>query len=250
MTEANNQRFNAEAAAWDSNSDHVRTCEEAVQSIMRHVPAFTEGTAKDLDVLEIGCGTGLVSFKLAPHVRSLVGVDTADGMIDAFNSKVAALPKPENANLAAVNVLVQDADDVHVQGAAAALATRRGESGHDVQYRFDLVVSHLTLHHLPWLSVVLGILLQTLRPGGRIALTDYEDFGSEAIRFHPVSKREGVERHGIKRGDIEALMKRAGFENVKIETAYTFSKKVEAEGKSPETTMDFPFLICLGQKPL
>src|SRR4051794_25281256 len=99
--------------------------------------------ALDLDVLEIGCGTGLLSFMLAPHVRSLVGVDTADGMISAFNNKVANLPNPEKANLAAVNVLVQEADDVHVQGAAAALATRRGESGHDAPYRFDLIVSHL-----------------------------------------------------------------------------------------------------------
>jgi SAM-dependent methyltransferase len=172
-------------------------------------------------------------------------------MIDAFNSKVAALPKPETANLAAVNVLVQDADDVHVQGAAAALATRRGESGHDVPYRFDLVVSHLTLHHIPSLSAILATLLRSLRPGGWIALTDYEDFGSEAIRFHPASKREGCERHGIKRDEIETLIKEAGFEEVKIETAYVFSKEVEAEGPaSPAITMEFPFLICLGRKSL
>jgi len=82
-----------------------------------------------------------------------------------------------------------------------------------------------------------------------MALTDYEDFGSDAIRFHPVGKREGVERHGIKRDEISTLIKGAGFENVKVETAYVFSKKVGAEGESPETTMEFPFLICLGRKP-
>jgi len=80
-------------------------------------------------------------------------------------------------------------------------------------------------------------------------VTVYEDFGSDAIRFHPVGKREGVERHGIKRDEIRTLIKGAGFENVKVETAYVFSKKVEAEGESPETTMEFPFLICLGRKP-
>ena len=63
---------------------------------------------------EIGCGTGLLSFKLSPRVRSLVGVDTADGMIDAFNAKIGTLPQPEEANLAAVCVLLEDADDVKV----------------------------------------------------------------------------------------------------------------------------------------
>jgi len=48
MTEVNNQRFSAQAAAWDSNTDHVRTCDEAVKSIMHHVPAFVEGKGKGI----------------------------------------------------------------------------------------------------------------------------------------------------------------------------------------------------------
>jgi hypothetical protein len=61
-------------------------------------------------------------------------------MIDAFNAKIGALPQPEEANLAAVCVLLEDADDVKVQGAAAALASRRGEF-ESIPYRFDLIIS-------------------------------------------------------------------------------------------------------------
>jgi SAM-dependent methyltransferase len=207
-----------------------------------------ELTVSDLDVLEIGCGTGLLSHMLAPHVRSLVGVDTSEGMLDAFNQKVAALPNPEKANLAAVNVLVQEADDVHVQGAAAALATRRGESGHDVPYRFDLVISHLTLHHIPEMAPLLTTLFQTLKSGGRIALTDYEDFGPEAVPFHPPDKRDGVERHGIKKDEIEMIIDGIGFNHVRVERAFTLRKEVDAENGLPQREMDFPFLICLGQR--
>ncbi|KAF2188964.1 S-adenosyl-L-methionine-dependent methyltransferase [Zopfia rhizophila CBS 207.26] len=246
--EVNNLRFNAEAAAWDSNQKHVESVEKAYDAIKRYVPAFADGSSKNLDVLEIGCGTGLLSFKLAPHVRSLVGVDTADGMISAFNQKVAALPNPEKANLAAVNVVVQEADDVHVQGAAAALATRRGESGHDAPYRFDLIVSHLTLHHIPSMPAILATLFQCLKPGGRIALTDYEDYGPEAIAFHPASKRPGVERHGLKKEEIEMIIDGTGFNEVKVEKAFVLNKEVEAEGGKPVREMDFPFLICLGQR--
>ncbi|ORY19582.1 S-adenosyl-L-methionine-dependent methyltransferase, partial [Clohesyomyces aquaticus] len=246
--EVNNLRFNAEAAAWDSNKKHVESVEMAFEAIKRFVPAFSDGSSKDFDVLEIGCGTGLLSFRLAPHVRSLVGVDTADGMIAAFNQKVAALPNPDKANLAAVNVLVQEADDVHIQGAAAALATRRGESGHDQPYRFDLVVSHLTLHHIPSLPDILATIFQCLKPGGRIALTDYEDFGPDAVPFHPKDKREGVERHGIKKSEIESMIDGTGFNQPRVEQAYVLTKEVEAEDGKPARQMDFPFLICLGQR--
>jgi SAM-dependent methyltransferase len=202
----------------------------------------------ELDVLEIGCGTGLLSFLLAPHVRSLVGVDTSEGMLDGFNKKVAALPNPEKANLAAVNVLVKEADDPHVQGAAAALATRRGESGKDIPYRFDLVVSHLTLHHIPSMPDIFATVFRCLKHDGWIAMTDYEDFGPDAVPFHPVSKREGVERHGLKKEEMETIIDGTGFNDPRVERAFVLRKEVEAEDGKPAREMDFPFLICLGQK--
>lgn len=181
-------------------------------------------------------------------MRSLIGVDTSTGMLDAFDQKIASLPDSSPANLAAVNVLVQDADDVHIQGAAAALATRRGESGHDLPYRFDLVVSHLTLHHIPSLPDIITTLYKCLKPDGMIALTDYEDFGEEAIAFHPVAKREGVERHGVKRAEIEEIIDGVGFNEVKVEQAWTMRKEVEAEDGKPAQEKEFPFLICLGKR--
>ncbi|KAJ4351820.1 uncharacterized protein N0V89_007164 [Didymosphaeria variabile] len=246
--EVNNARFDQEAAQWDSNKKHAEGVNKAFDAIKRYVPAFSDGTSKNLDVLEIGCGTGLLSFQLSSYVRSIVGVDTSDGMIDAFNAKTASLPDPANANLAAVNVLVQSADDVHLQAAAAALAQRRGESGKDVPYRFDLVVSHLTLHHIPSLGELLATLKDCLRPGGMLALTDYEDSGPEAIEFHAESKRPGVERHGIKKSEIEDIIDGVGFNEVVVERAFELRKEVEAKDGGSKREMDFPFLICLGKK--
>lgn len=180
-------------------------------------------------------------------MRSLVGVDIADGMIDAFNAKIGALPQPEEANLAAVCVLLEDAEDVKVQGAAAALASGRGES-ESIPYRFDLIISHLTLHHIPSLLAILATMFQCLKPGGWIALTDFEDFGPDAVIFHPKSKREGVERHGIKRNEMERMINGTGFDQVKVQTAFTFTKEVEDEDGGPKKEMSFPFLICMGRK--
>jgi hypothetical protein len=74
-------------------------------------------------------------------------------------------------------------------------------------------------------------------------LTDFENFGPEAKKFHSQDKMEGVERHGIARQEMEKLMVGAGFVDVRVEEAFTMDKPVESGG-----SMKFPFLICLGVK--
>jgi hypothetical protein len=49
-----------------------------------------------------------------------------------------------------------------------------------------------------------------LKKGGSVALTDFEDFGPGAKRFHPKAKMDGVERHGIKRDWMTGLMEKVG----------------------------------------
>ncbi|RZK19658.1 MAG: hypothetical protein EOO43_11620 [Flavobacterium sp.] len=68
-----------------------------------------------------------------------------------------------------------------------------------------------------------------MKKGGCVALTDYEDFGREAIRFHPVSKRPGVEHHGIKKDVAAKLLVEAGFRDVRVEEAYVLRKVVDGE---------------------
>jgi SAM-dependent methyltransferase len=184
----------------------------------------------------------LLSFTLAPHVHSLVGVDTADGMIAAFNTKLRDLEKP---NLCAINHLLVSADSPELQGACAALSQAEAT---ETPYRFDLIVSHLTLHHIPNLKEIFATLFECLRPGGVIALTDYEDFGTEAIRFHPEKKRPGVEHHGIKRAEAEELLVGAGFDEVRVEEAFVLKKEVPDENgmAKVEGEMEFPFLIFHG----
>jgi len=93
-----------------------------------------------------------------------------------------------------------------------------------------------------------------LKSGGNIALTDFEDFGPEAKKFHAATRMEGVERHGISRGGFEKILKNAGFVDLRIETAFEHVKKVEKVyggglGDDNAEMMVFPFLICMGRKP-
>lgn len=250
MTTANNARFNAEAAAWDSNPSVLLASDRAHKAILARLqpaPASKQHSA-GLDVLELGCGTGILTLALAPHVRWLTAVDAAEGMIAALKTKLSAPGSP--TNIGAVCMLLEDPDDGRLKVAGGPGA----EEGDDVQAppRFDLVISHLVLHHIPDLRALFKTMIGCLKPGGSVMLTDFENFGPEARRFHPESKMDGVERHGIERAEMEALLKEVGFVDVAVETAFQMEKAVETEPGSGVMgpTMIFPFLICMGRKPV
>ncbi|KAH8903791.1 S-adenosyl-L-methionine-dependent methyltransferase [Coniochaeta sp. PMI_546] len=247
MTSANNARFNAEAAAWDSNPSVLLASDLARKAILDRLPG--PDVTSRLDVLEIGCGTGILSLALAPYFRSVTAVDAAEGMVAALQAKLSA-EDCTTKNVRAVCALLEDPDDERIQLDPSA-ASRPDDGKNSEPRRFDLVVSHLVLHHIPDLLPVLRTMFGCLKRGGLVMLTDFEDFGPEARRFHPEAKMDGVERHGIKRTDMEALLLRAGFVDVSIETGFEMDKIVETEPGSGVNgpTMTFPFLICIGKKP-
>lgn len=244
-------RFDTEAANWDANPFVHQMSAEAWKALQKHVPALQQqDSAKTLDVLEIGCGTGLLTFMVAPHVHEIVAVDAAAGMIEKLKSKISGSGV---SNIVPLAILLEDPED-------KKLPADSGEVGDDgPRKKFDLILSHLVLHHIPDLKAVLTTIFGCLKPGGIIALTDFEDFGPEAKRFHPRSKMEGVERHGINAKWIEGLMREVGFEDAQAKVAWEHEKKVERwsgefDGKELSNAdvgerMAFTYLLCTGRKP-
>lgn len=102
--------------------------------LLRQVPAQAR------DALEIGCGTGELTLKLAARVGHVVAVDLSPEMLAAARWRCAP----------AGNVELIQAD-------AVALPLGR-ES-------FDVVASVATLHHLP-LADIFARVSRALRPGG------------------------------------------------------------------------------------
>ncbi|KAK7931307.1 S-adenosyl-L-methionine-dependent methyltransferase [Apiospora marii] len=286
-TTKNNARFNAEAAAWDSNPFIQAMSAEAWRAIQNNVTCFRDSSDDASlparpDVLEIGCGTGTLSLLVAPHARQLVAVDAAEGMVEVLRGKLAdnaavnekedsagkgkksRMPKLDFGNVVPVCVMLEDPEDPSLPPGTEEQQQQQhnghgGVGGRPDRIKFDLVISHLVLHHIPDLAPVLGTMLGCLKPGGVAALTDFEDFGPEARRFHPEGKMEGVERHGIEKEGMRRLMREVGFADVRVEVAWTASKSVErfpgefgdkAEGgEGKGEMMEFPFLICTGKRP-
>ena len=247
-----NERFNTEAASWDQNPFVHEASKGASEAIVDKFIALTNPPAgtERLDVLEIGCGTGLLSCMLAPHARHYVAVDAAQGMIDVLKMK---LEKGQaSKNIIPVAVLLEDPEDKQLPP-----ANEQDPDGK--RLKFDLITSHLVLHHIPDLKAVLTTMLGCLKDGGSVALTDFEDAGPHSKKFHPQSKMGGVERHGIHLNTMERLMNEVGFVNVRVEAAWSMDKTVEkidgefgdggrAKVAGQGQVQSFPFLLCLGER--
>lgn len=97
----------------------------------------------EMNVLEIGCGTGSTALRLAPFTRRLLATDVSAGMIAIAREKLAAEPLPQ------LSFALADAD-----------APAAGPGDYHAVLAFNL------LHLVSDLDDALASAVQALRPGG------------------------------------------------------------------------------------
>jgi 2-polyprenyl-3-methyl-5-hydroxy-6-metoxy-1,4-benzoquinol methylase len=183
--------FDSAARTWDENPARVRLAQDvgrAIRDTLRLTP--------DMDVLDFGCGTGLLTLGLQPYVRSITGVDSSPGMLKVLDGKIST------SGLTNVRTALFDPDN-----AASLTGT------------YDLVVSSMTFHHIPEIFDLLVILNSHIRPGGRLAVADLDPDGG---RFH--DSNEGVHHSGFDRAILKKAMECAGFSKVRNRTAAIIHK--------------------------
>ncbi len=141
----------------------------------------------DMDVLDFGCGTGLVSLQLRPFVRSITGVDNSRGMLDVFGKKIAEL------KLDRVRAVYADID--------------KGDtlSGH-----YDIVLCNMTLHHIEDIRRLIELFYGIVAPGGHLCIADLDLDGG---KFH--RDGTGVFHGGFDRSALCEVVTEAGFDNVR-----------------------------------
>ncbi|MBP7867538.1 MAG: class I SAM-dependent methyltransferase [Acidobacteria bacterium] len=201
--------FDQLAANWDT-PQRLRLAEDLLAAISGEV-----ALGPDLDVLDFGCGTGLLATALAPRVRSVVGVDASRGMLEVLQGKIAA------SGLRHVRALHREID---------AQAPLPGP--------VHLAVSAMTLHHVPDPGPLLEAFHAVLHPGGHLALADLD---AEDGTFH--GDNTGVFHFGFERGALRDLFRAAGFQEVRHRTASEIVKPGRDGG-----TRRYPVFLMVGRK--
>ncbi len=181
--------FNEKAESWDAD-DMIKQLSSAVgASMVENLPLNQQ-----MDVMDFGAGTGLISSHIAPLVNKIVAVDISRAMLDKL------VLKPELHGK--VEAVCQDVMDCPL-GA-----------------QFDLIVSAMALHHVEDTHKAVQVFSDHLKPGGILALADLD---SEEGDFHPRGT-EGVYHFGFEREKLRLILEQCGFDPVRFFTAHTINK--------------------------
>jgi ubiquinone/menaquinone biosynthesis C-methylase UbiE len=204
------RNFGQEAANWDQVPGRVKVARDIAQSMIKEITL-----APNMDVLDFGCGTGLLTFALQPFVRSITGVDSSPGMLDVFQTKI----KEQHLSNVKANHLDLD-------------------NGEVLTGSYHLIVSSMTLHHVKNISPLLKQFYSILLPAGRLAIADLDlDDG----KFH--SNNDGVFHFGFDRANLRKAFAEAGFNNVQDVSA----AEVRKETLNKEMRQ-FTVFLMTGQK--
>lgn len=210
MNTSERKDFDKETAAWDEDPGRVRLANDVADAIIRETRPTGE-----MDVLDFGCGTGLVTLRLQPLVRTITGADSSKGMLDVLESKVGSQGLS--------NVRTQFADF---------------ENGCSVEGRFHLIISSMTMHHVKDAAALFQQWYELLHPGGLLAAADLD---TEDGSFH--LNNTGVFHLGFDRNELKKLLQKTGFHDVRAVTAATMMRDVAGVGKRA-----FPVFLIVGRK--
>ena len=181
--------FNNEANTWDTDR-RIKRAKLISDFINKKATLHSE-----MNVLEFGCGTGLISFNLYPLVKSVIGYDTSEKMLEVFNQKINDL------NLSTVNI-------------ANNLMTYTNQ--------IDCVISSMVFHHILDIKTQLIELSKILKIGGQLFIVDLDlDDGS----FHQ-DELDFVGHNGFDRNEFCDVLKSVDFEIIEVGTVLSDIKHV------------------------
>lgn len=145
--------YNRWASSYDADKNITRDLDAVV---MRRVPVQIQ----DLDVLELGSGTGKNTEYLAAHARSVIAMDVSEGMIARAHQRIPT---------SNVRFIMHDVRDTWPVPPAAV----------------DAVVANLILEHVHDLAPVFFEAARVLRPGGQFFFCE----------LHPYRQLAGAQAH-------------------------------------------------------
>jgi ubiquinone/menaquinone biosynthesis C-methylase UbiE len=200
--------FDSKARQWDDNPVFRERGQKIADAVRRDVPLH-----RRMSALDYGCGTGLLSFPLKDELGSILMADSSGGMLEVVAEKIAA------------------------QGVTNMTPVKLDLLGDPLPaQRFDLIVTSMTLHHVPDTDHILAVFHELLNPGGYLCIADLDQ---EDGSFHGI---EVDVHHGFDRADLSRRAARAGFADTQFQTVFSIAKE-HASG-----TRDYPVFLMTARR--
>ncbi len=185
--------FNEKAKTWDADEMIKKLSSAVGASILEHIHLNEQ-----MNVMDFGAGTGLISSHVAPLVNKITAVDISEAMLDKL------VVKPE------------------LHGKVEAVCQNILDK--PLSSKFDLIMSAMAMHHVEDTGKLMQTFADHLKPGAKIALADLD---KEDGSFHPADV-QGVYHSGFERDDLQAILEAQGFEDIEFFTAHTVEKEDNA----------------------
>jgi 2-polyprenyl-3-methyl-5-hydroxy-6-metoxy-1,4-benzoquinol methylase len=178
-------RFDAVAKDWDNKPTSKLIAQKSALGIKAHV------NLQNKDILDYGCGSGLLAFSVSQEAKSVLGMDNSTGMVEVFNQKAKEFGF-DNIHAMKHNINEQN------------LASNQ----------FDVIISSMTLHHILKPENFFTQCQKALKNGGYLCISDLDE---EDGTFHAKHNNDGVEHFGFSHEQIKTLYKNSGFELIYLE---------------------------------
>jgi len=200
--------FDAKARDWDKNQRYIDRSEAVAKAIEQIIPIN-----KNMNALEYGSGTALLSFALMDRFAEIVLMDNSREMTAVTEEKIAA------RQIKNMKPIFFDLEHDDYSG------------------KFDIIYSQMVMHHVNDVDAILLKFYNLLNPGGYLAIADlYAEDGS----FHG----EGFTGHlGF---DVESLSEKlisTGFRNILHRQCFIITK-TDDNGKISE----YPIFLMTASK--
>ena len=200
--------FDLEAATWDAKTYRMERAQAIARGIREAVPVGAGMTA-----FEYGCGTGLLGFALQPYLGHITLADNSSGMLAVLDEKIAA-------------------------GGIGNMTSLRLDLSTDPlpELRVQLVVTLMTLHHIPDVERVLKGFYELLETPGYLCVADLDQ---EDGAFHGPD----FDGHkGFDRAALGSLARDVGFRKAAFSTVFQMDRVVGKE------TRTFPVFLMVAEK--
>jgi len=172
------------AEEWDSKEDVNFYSEKAYQTLLEAV------AIESLNILDFGCGTGLLTEKMAPIANRILAVDSSEKMISVLNDK----------GLDNVSTLAVDLSEETIKANKL------------LQSKFDLIVASSVCAFLPDFEKSLRLLKTLLVPSGIFIQWDWKE----------TEKYPGF---GFTKNRIESAFINSGFHVLSIAEPFLFTSE-------------------------